>query len=789
MTSTGGSIKLKAIFTPLVAGGAPGALGSECVPLRLDVYATRELKSETQQILITDLSVRVLELELAVQKRRHEHAPGLPFCDANVGLEREYLAFDDGMCALSSAVIVNMYARSYTASGQEIFTSLGAALLPVATLLSIEQRRKVNTFFNVILDRELDSQTQPTTPPIKGTIQVTEVRSTNLVLRSRRRGDIYQDYDCISKANNAMRAMIRRGQDSFFGPKAFLRPTVPILMPYHVPTNQTDFMILPSSAYTMVRPREKLDVPYYENLLRVALRRSRLTEAEAVALAIATRDNTAPRWQRSAFAAFVVRAMSVFALSQCYMDDLCNLNNGRDPWRADLVCSDEDFKLCRLCGGDDCEGCALEPHMHVNQLCDCTDNLSSFSPLLRLVRSYLRAFVPCLALGCVTNKKFGIDQLDQPGASAAHTFAVLIPFTMFERLLTPENRTAVTEDSLFERDRAADIAQWSAGIEQFPLICEATAPIDPAMRSMWNPTGAGQYYASDPASADVATKAVAARGRFTKAAIGALIKNSDENKIGLEITGVPERDERSGTAEPRDQSTFYKWIVSLTTNMFLDRLHCDFSLVYNRDDAEKQTFGVTFADFINGKASIGLTPYLIYTKEEAVIVDAVLADQQSVPNLVLPPSIEKKAPRAYENADYINSKAVEGLTPYVIYRKDEAVVVDADQRSAPNVVPTPSIENKAPQLPAAYKTRLDYLMLAKPDSEAVISSVPETALHRRLAYATMRLIDLDESSVATIERIAKDPLTRAFHYHVYTLNASVHGTSIPNSIVDFYFTF
>jgi len=736
-TETGGSIKLKVIFTPLVAGGEPGVLGSECVPLRLDIYATRELKTATQQILLADLSVRVLELELAVQKRRHEHAPGLPFCDAKIGLEREFLAYDDGRCARSSALIINLYARSYTATGQQIFTSLGAALLPMAILLSIEQRRKVNTFFDVVLNRELDTATQPETPPIKGRVEVIEVRTTNLVLRSGRRGDIYHDHDCITESTNAMRAMIRRGQDSFFGPKAFLRPTVPVLVPYHVPTNQTDFMILPSSAYTMVRPREALNVPYYENLLRVALRRSRLTEAEAVALGTATRDNTAGRWQRSAFGSFMVRAMSVFALSQCYMDDICNLNNGRDPWRADLVCSDEDFKLCRLCGGDDCEGCALEPHMHVNQLCDCADNLSSFSPLLRLVRSYLRAFVPCLALGCVTTKKFGIDQLNEPGASAAHTFAVLIPFTMFERLLTPEKRTVITKDSLFERDRAADIALWSAGIEQFPLICEATAPIDPAMRSMANPTGAGQYYAFDAANADVATKSIAARGRFTKA-FEALIENKTNCKIGLEITGVPELEERSGNAEPRDQSTFYKWIVSLTTNMFLDRLHCDFSLVYNRDDAKKQTFGVTFADFINGKESIGLTPYLVYKKEEAVIVDAVLADQQPVPNLVLP---------------------------------------------------APSIAKKAPELSPAYKSRLDYLMVAKPDTQAVLSAIPDTALHPRFTYATMRLIDVDETAIATIERIAKSALTRAFHYHVYTLNAAVDGTSLPNSIVDFYFTF
>jgi hypothetical protein len=722
-TGTGAArLSLSLIFKPHVAGGTEGQFAAECAPLRLEAFGTRELACRPQQIVLTRLdSSRVIQLDF------HTHSPcsrlALPFCDAGVCRATDYAESNDGgVCAQSTAIVVNLYARTWTECGQAIWTSLGGALMPLAALLNMRRSDRVHRKFEVVLEREIDADSQPAKPPIKGTLEVTriEVSGEPLLLRSRRAGDVFQGSDEIEAARRLMAAMIQRGQDRFFGPDNAknLQPTIATLRPFHVPTNQTDFMLLPSSSYTMLLPREPLNVPYYEQLLRIALRRSQLSEADALQLALATRDGTGKRAARAAFYALVIRMLCVFALSQCYMDDITNMNEQDTPWRADLVCSDEDFKICRLCGGDDCEGCALEPHMHVNQLCAPTDE-ARLSPLLRLVRSFLRTFVPCLALGCVTNKQMSIERLDQSD-SLAHTFAVLMPLPLFARMLSAEQRAEIVDGSRFATERAADVAAWR-GIDECPLVCEGTAPIDPAMRLP------AAYYDDDtPEVLARANEAVAARRAFVEFAITCLKKTQSTNRIGLEISGAT-----ALGATARDQSTFYKYVVSLTSNAFADRLHGDFLLVYRREG----TFGVRFADFINGTDAIALNAYLAYTKEEAAVVDAVLADQQPVPNLILPAPAE-------------------------------------DQRPAASIERLQELARRKPPVAAAPDARL-----------------AGARLHQRFAYATLRLIDLDATSLRAIEAIANGPLTRSFEFQVATVSAAVDGTRTHNWIVDVYFTF
>ena len=624
-------VRLAFTFTPRVAGGSEGQFAAECVPLRLDLFGTRELSGPVRQIVMGQLSTsRVLEVEFRVQPTQCRLA--LPFCDAGVGERSAYVQENaSGVCAQSCAIIANLYARSWTECGQRIWTSLGGALMPLAVLLNMTRSDRVERRFNVVCNREVDAPEQPTEVPVKGVIEIARVEtfgSAQLALRSTRpTGDIYQSLAALEGARRQMAAMIARGQACFFGKAAFLRPTIRALLPFHVPTNQTDFMLLPSSSYTMLAPREPLSLPYYEQLLAVALRRSRLSEADALRFGRAARDSTGARFERAAFASLVVRTVTVFALSQCYTDDILNLNNSGSAWRADFVCNDEDFKLCRVCGADDCEGCALEPHMHVNQLCGCLDDatLAQMSPLLRLVRGFLRTFVPCLVLGCVTNKQLTIDRMDQNNAQA-HTFAVLVPFTMFTGMLDAERRKQLETQSRFAADRAADLREWR-GIEPYPLFCEATAPIDPAMR----PTRS--YYDNAATAAAAAEAAVESRRAFIQFAVRCLKSTRVINRIGLEISGAT----APGASDAaRDQSTFYKYIVSLTTNVFADLLVCDFTVVYDRDEPDKRRFGVCFADFINASASIGMVTHLVYTPAEAAIVDAVLTDQCPIPNLVLP---------------------------------------------------------------------------------------------------------------------------------------------------------
>ena len=709
-------------FEPRLAGGRQGQFASEVVPLRLDVFGTRELACQTQQIVLNSTETRTVNVELFLH-RRARHSAGLPFCDASVGEERDFVEFGSTY-ARSAALIVNLYATTFTETGQRIWTALGAALLPVAVLRDFQRfSTQASRTFNIVLDREIDAKVQPSTPLVKGVIRVVEMRNELVRVRERRAGDIYHDHQLLNNATALMKAMIQRSQGVYFGPKAYMRASKPFLTPFHVPVDQTDFILLPSSAYAMVHVREPANVAYYEALLQTALRRSAIDDAEALGLARATRDGTGSMAQRAAFGALVVRMLCVFALSQCYMDDVVNLNSdGQATARADLICSSEDFKLCRLCGGDDCEGCALEPHMHTKQL--CAADPTPMSELLRLVRSYLRAFVPCLALGCVTNKQWTIEQLDQQNAMA-HTFAVLIPFTLFQRQLSAEQRGDVTDKSMFYADRRADIEAWR-GIDERPWICEGTAPIDPAMRAL------SSYYQDDREAGELAAVAVNARRRFTEQAIFYLKRNSTQNRIGLEISGSVAYGQAAATTQS-DQSTFYKYIVSLTTHAFVDRLRADFALVDTQTDASRRTFGVRFADFINGSAAVGIEPYLVYEPEEATVVDAVLADQQPIPNLV----------------------------------------------------PAPA-GNRAP-LDDALAARLDELAKLKP--LAAGGQRGDTALHRRQAYATARAIDFDAACISTIDVIVRSGAVRGFGWRAHTINAPIDGTSNSNWVLDFYFQF
>lgn len=708
-------------FAHNLAGGAQGGYAAECAPLRLDVFGTRELACRTQQILLPDLSTRQVKFQVFVH-RNATHPPLAPFRNAGVNVDKCALVKYGNTCARSAALIVNLYATTYTETGQKIWTSLGAALLPLAILRDLAHTDRVHPIFEIVLDRELDTDRQPTSPSVKGRLRVNMVHAPQLALRESVDSDIYHDHVCIDKSNACMRATVQRSQGVFFGPDKYLRPTLPILLPFHVPIDQTDFMLLPSSAYTMMQAREPANVAYYEALLATALRRSALGADEALALARGTRDGTASRAKRAAFGALAVRMLCVFALSQCYMDDVVNLNKPDAPVRADLVCGSEDFKLCRLCGGDDCEGVALEPHMHVNQL--CAADPTPMSPLLREVRSYLRTFVPCLALGCVTNKQMTIDDLDQK-TSAAHTFAVLIPCRLFERMLSPEQRTLVTKGSRFYTQRRADLDAWR-GIDQCPLICEGTAPIDPAMRSL------ASYYTDDAATGELAAAVAAGRRRFTEEAVKYLKAEGTQNRIGLEISGNMAYGQGAATTE-RDQSTFYKYIVSLTTNAFLDRLRADFALVYARDDEAQRTFGVRFADFINGSDTVGAWSYLFYTPEETVIVDATLSDMEPIPNLTPAPPTRQASP--------LNTQAAQRLA--ALERKKPATALD---RTNP-------------------------------------------PLHRRQAYATARLIDFDEACLRTIETIVNSAAVKGFAVRTHALNAAVDGTTNDNWVLDFYFQF
>lgn len=641
-------------YAPLLAGrrpreavNNPGPDGSEVYPVRIDVHGTHQLAHQHLGTCPRCVQVTQIVIEspsdshkfnVRVERHRATSAPGgmmLPYYEAGAYEEALDVAVspDDTSVAASASVMLHVFATTYAETGQQCWANAGTAVVPVAMIAGGTSSETVE----VVQNRDNDAASKHNHPLLKGHMKLSEFRVVGVSLRAPTQYDIYARPERADQVAEQMSGIIDRGMLAFFGSSRakkngyapFLaNSTKPFLRPFHCPEFRTDRMPLPASAYSMLLPSGDLCIDYYEQLMEVGLARSGLTRDQAFRFgtAVMRRDTTVATHQRAAFASFCVRALSANAVSQVYLDDFLNRNVGRTGWDPAKVEGDEDFKVCRLCGGDDCEGCALEVHMAMRELTRAPDSLvSDMSPLLALVRSFLRLFMSTLTLGAVTNKKLTAAQLDQ-NSVMAHTFAVFVPFWQFYSSVGSE-AVAYLERSRFFRERRDELEAFRDA-DLTALVGEGTAPIDPAMRPV------SSYY--DDASEQVrrlALQAAEARRTLTKTIVEVL-ETEGEACLSTECFGAPDRADS-------DYSPFYKFPVSLAAPDLADLRTLDWALVYQRDTPKSRSFGIEFGSLVdpaqaNKYGPAQLMPFLDLKEEEARLIDAVLLDQQPIPVLRAP---------------------------------------------------------------------------------------------------------------------------------------------------------
>jgi len=709
-------MQVTVVYEPRVAGGPEGQFGSECYPLRIDAWPTHELaacgtrttvfrqeaKSSTAQFTFT--------LPKSARKRGKRYRG--PFEKAGAYSLEVTQESSEFTVASSTAVVFAAYATTWSHDGERCWTHVGTAVVLLRSLLSI---RTGAMAVQVVQNHDNDASVKQTRPLLKGALYIAsaQVGATLSVLRAPTALDIDNSEDATRNTASAMCALINRGMDAYFardGSATLARPSKKFLYPFHCPEYRTPRLPVASSAYSMLESSGRIDVAYYEQQLDIALARSALNRSMVAALA----EAPAASYRGVAFVSLAVRTMTVFATSQVYLSDFFNRNVSGEPYRSDLLEEDEDFKVCRLCGGDDCEGCALEVLMHVRELCGARrSDVARMSDELRAVRALLTEYVPVLALGCVTNARMTAAALDQTVA-LAHTFCTLIPR---DTLLN-----SLARDVRDEAVQALDNYTLDAKSRGRPLvIAEGTAPIDPAMQPV------EAYYAPRTEAAELNTAlSAAARRRQVTMQIEQIFEQEGAAKVAIEVFGPPNQ-----VAPDVDYSSFYKWVVSFSTPALGSMRVFDWALVYNRDSARKRTFGVTANDLLAGSESVGVVPFLNYTKAEAQLSDAVLADQQPIPALhTAQPNTCSLCPRR-----------------------------------------------------AQYTERLPRVLTDTTNDDF------GTMLHRRRTFMTVRERDVDDKLIKALNRIAAKPNITELDYRWYTLNRAVDGTNEHNCILDIYVGF
>lgn len=603
--SDNSQIEVECRFAPSLAGGAPGLFGSELHPLRIDCFGTHELNSgelchreriERAPPLGETRFIFSLDCAPSANSRA---ARTLPY--ASLGAySQEDRGRDDNSLAASTAIVFNLYCTTANKlTAQECGTTAGTAIVPLAQLCAAKPGTWLR--FGVYQNQDAgDSRALR-----KGTVLVRCVPSEAVgALLHRLRAPTEYDIDSgddVARARHAeLCRIIDRGMQPFFDPRrtvpSLAHPTHPVLLPFHTPVYVTPRASLPSSAYATHMPAWRAEPLYYERLLDVALARTWAGRVDSRA-ALALADSRAPI-SLAAFASLCVRVCTTFPLSLCYLDDFANTDcTGSYTRQHDTASGNEDFKIARLCGADDCEGVALDTRMHVRELCSflrTPDARQPLSPLLRRVAEFLAEYEPVLMLACVTNAKMTSRKLDQRQA-LAHTLCALL-----------------------HRKHTFYAGELAPGCPPV-LFAESTAPIDPAMR----PIGAYGYSEADAARA---LENVRERRSITDLTTSAL-QSSGATYAAVEV--APPAILEAGGEE--DYSTFYKHAVGFTSvhDAAAPKRQCDFALL-----ERGASYGVSANSMLDGDMErVQIRPILQYSEHEARLCDAVMADLQPIPPL------------------------------------------------------------------------------------------------------------------------------------------------------------
>ncbi len=574
-------------YKPRLAGGGDH-FGAERAPLRIDVYGTHQLAAcKVKRMFFIDNkplnSERPFELRfdnpIAAQS-----ALVMPYSKVYGGDQSWVGGTGVESVAASSALVFSVRATTTTKTGQQCWTDVGSAVVLYSKLLEDKP-----TEFPILHNRSADQSA----PLNKGSIIVHRTELLGAPLPAPiGKYDFDADDKLSQSAWRANCALINRGMAKFFSRNALLAtPTVPALMPFHVPECRGIRMCTVSSAYLAYANlvQQNGDARVYEKALRVAARRGCMSWSDAQRLlARGTSDEAL---------ALCVRAITAFATSLCYLDDFNNssvdgVGGGFDERN---IVGNEDFKVARLSNGDDCEGVALECYMmfvHWLKLKDIGQGA------VRDARIILEQYVPTLAMGCVTNAKMTAADLDQSTA-LAHTFFAALPRDYFHALVDGGHQTT-----------------------SLPvLIAEGTAPVDPLLQPVAN------YY-KDASMAKEAMRAAGARREFTNA-LNDAVERSGAAYVAVEVFAPIDKGRG-------DYSPFYKWVCHISTHEMLESGHTDFALAYKRRDGSL-TYGITANDFIDAKLdNVTAIPVLRVSSEEAKLIDVALFDAQPPPQLTMP---------------------------------------------------------------------------------------------------------------------------------------------------------
>ncbi len=751
-------IEFQCEYMPSIAGGPARKFATENFPLRVDYYGTNQLahcgceQSPDRQTVIfqSSASARTFIVRVPIHA---EHTPGdgvqQPFFEAGAyeTINETMRASRKNEVSASTSVILNFYATTYTTLEQRCWTSVGMAVVPLADWM--KSSKSVGTIqYDVVhyRDSEPDPPKAKFNPPHKGVVNVSRFVSKGVTMRAAK----VQNDDIDQKL---LQGPIDRGMAVFFPehrtkPRSCLtHPTEKYLAPYHVPINQQRRR-LASATYVMLKSKKPMSVPYYERLLKIALARGGASANDALLWSAFVDDDDAAMYRKAsatvdqtAFFSLGVRLITANPLAQRYLDDVVNRNVQGRAYSDNNVKPDEDFKICRLCGGDDCEGVCLETIMHYRDLVEADDSLlASMSELLRRIAKMLRLFVPMMTLGCVTNKKATAATLDESTA-LAHTFCALVPFWQFYNMCEPRSRDWLLRTRAYNANKALlDRFRSTEGGNHFFIttIGEATAPIDPAMRPVET------YYEKnerDRSMAKQATRSASDRRSLCDQVIAILDRHNLSEVLQPEMLGPP--NERASGTEVPDYSGFYKFFMSGSTPLFAETRRLDFAFALDQSDGDC-SYGVAFDQIIDQDKVDGvpvptrflkprLVPYLQFTEEEARACDAALMEMSPIPSYSLPKE---------------NWKSHPSVTQWDAYLK--ALVRE---------------------IPAGVRQDRG------------------TSLHPRRQFLTIYARDMSAAAMDSIQRIARLPSVVGFDYAWHGVNAALDGTSDDNIILDIYLMF
>ena len=653
-------VALQLVYEPWLAGGA-GMPQCETLPIRLHVYGTHELRRMTPSTAVVfreQMQQYSFSSEIEWRGVASQWDLYAPLRDRRAYTFAEVdRLFEPFKVSRAARIVVNSYASTQNTEGQKCWVRAGSTEITQDELRSILDGNALKiAFLQNAADVDVSTSRgrgvlRTDDPLCKGTLLV---RSATIVdgtrddfeqsLLERQPAFDMSSTEEIVKAAKEMNIVIDRNMATFFHSGAPLRnPTISPLLRFHAPVSMRDQLVMASLGYALNKSMKPPPLEFFTNALTVVLQRRALSVLQMLSIGNAmfdTKSPLPPRSERFAFISLAAGVVTLFATSLAYIEDFANKNKADKPWDATLVEGDEDNKIARAEGADDCEGLALESTMIAFDLIDRAEEIiegsakDDLSKLLWLVVRVLRLYVPGQTFGAVTNAKLAMGCASEMSRenTLAHTYCTLIPFDKFDAMLSTETRASISTTDAYRQ-----MQQRRPVIERLQLlpvaICEGTAMIEATMLLI-------DLYYDETQKDELETAARVMQ--FKSKIVEPIHDRVCKTRLYVEMLAA-ERYDDSYADNRRDLSVFYKWVNGFTTPMFAESRVIDMALYYEYGDGGSRTYGVRFNDFLmssffknDTQPKIRMMPTTVITKREAAVIDNILALEEAVPNILSP---------------------------------------------------------------------------------------------------------------------------------------------------------